>query len=50
MQFINCTPHVINLNDGSCIEPSGNIARVESSYTSFDSHGVASIQFGPVLR
>lgn len=31
--FINCTPHTIALNDGRTFEPSGNIARVASTFT-----------------
>ena len=32
MIYINCTPHVIRLNSGEEFPPSGNIARVTSSY------------------
>ena len=33
MNYVNLTPHAIALNDGRVFEPSGNIARVSSSYT-----------------
>lgn len=32
MKYINCTPHAINLNDGTVFPPSGTVARVTSSY------------------
>lgn len=33
MQYINLTPHVINLNDGRSFASSGQIARVSSSFS-----------------
>ena len=30
--FINCTPHTINLNDGRSFEPSGIVPRVHSTH------------------
>lgn len=35
IEFVNCTPHKIVLNDGREFEPSGNVARIKSSYTEF---------------
>lgn len=35
MEYINLTPHAIHLNDGRVFEPSGEIARVGSSFTEF---------------
>jgi len=47
-QFINLTPHPINLNDGRVFPPSGVVARVASSHTQFDADGIASVVFGDV--
>lgn len=33
MNYINLTPHTINLNDGRYFEPSGTVARVDSSFS-----------------
>jgi hypothetical protein len=41
MNFINFTPHTINLNDGSSYGPSGEVARVSTSTTEFDANGIA---------
>lgn len=46
--FINCTPHLINLNDGSSIEVSGNIPRVSVSFSDFDSRGISTPIYGDV--
>lgn len=46
--FVNCTPHTITLNNGKKYEPSGNVARVSSSYTDFDSNGVCKVVYGDV--
>ena len=35
MNFVNCTPHGVVLNDGTTYPPSGNIARVTDAYTPF---------------
>ena len=47
-KFVNLTPHAIVLNDGKVIDPSGVIARVASSFTSFDDDGVAQQVFGDI--
>ena len=31
LQFVNCTPHAIVLNNGMVFEPSGSVARVSAS-------------------
>lgn len=49
IKLINLTPHTINLNDGSCVETSGRIARVGSSFTTFDKNGVCEQTFGKIL-
>jgi hypothetical protein len=46
--FINLTPHAINLNDGRVFPPSGNVARVSTTHTLFDEHGIGSVIFGEV--
>lgn len=48
MKYKNYTPHEIHLNDGTVIPPSGQVARVEASYTPFDKNGVCRQVFGPV--
>ena len=48
MGLINLTPHAIHLNDGSVVEASGNIARVSSSFSSFDKDGICSQTFGDI--
>lgn len=45
-KFVNCTPHAIMLNDGTTFPPSGNVARVSSSFTDFDADGVCTVQYG----
>jgi hypothetical protein len=47
MEYINCTPHTINLNDGRSFEPSGDIARVSSSHTAIVDD-VCSVRYGNV--
>lgn len=47
MNFINCTPHTINLNDGRSFEPSGILPRVSSSFTTF-SDDVCEVVYGQV--
>lgn len=44
--FINLTPHAVVLNDGTVFPPSGEVARVSTTYTEFDTVGVASVKFG----
>ena len=46
--FINLTPHAVRLNNGTEFPASGTIARVTSSFTDFDSDGVATVVFGEV--
>lgn len=50
MTFINLTPHNIALNDGTVIEklPDTAVARVGSSYTGFDEHGICRVVYGEV--
>ena len=48
INFVNCTPHAIVLNDGRVFEPSGSIARVEQKITPFDENGIAVQSFGEV--
>jgi hypothetical protein len=47
--FVNLTPHAINLNDGRVFPPSGVVARVSSSHSPFDGDGVATLTFGDVV-
>lgn len=44
--YVNCTPHAITLNDGTTFPPSGNVARVSSSFTEFDADNVCTVQYG----
>jgi len=46
--FVNLTPHAIVLNSGTTFAPSGKVARVSSSHTTFDSDGICSVTFGDV--
>jgi hypothetical protein len=48
MTFVNVTPHVVRLNDGTEFPPSGSVARVSSTYTEFVDN-VAGIEFGAVV-
>ena len=47
MNFVNCTPHAIVLNDGTTFEPSGIVPRVAASFTDFED-GVCRQVFGDV--
>lgn len=47
IKFINCTPHIIRLNNGSGYMPSGNIARVTTSHTPFKD-GICKVVYGEV--
>lgn len=47
-KFVNLTPHVVRLNDGTEFPPSGKVARVTSKYSQFDENGIASVVFGEV--
>lgn len=46
--FVNCTPHIIRLNDGRAFEPCGSIARVAQLISEFDENGIAVQSFGEV--
>ena len=48
--FINLTPHTINLNNGNSFPASGNVARVANVYGDFDENGIASVSFGEVTN
>lgn len=48
MKYINLTPHEIVLNDGTTFPPSGAIARVNASFSEFDSDGICEQIFGDV--
>jgi hypothetical protein len=48
MQYINLTPHAINLNSGESFPPSGQVARVQAGYSEFDEQGICSATFGEV--
>ena len=43
MKFINCTPHPIVLNDGKVFAVTDNVARVSSSFTTFDADGICKV-------
>jgi hypothetical protein len=47
-KIVNLTPHAIVLNDGTRFESSGTIARVQASFSEFDSDGVCQQVFGEV--
>jgi hypothetical protein len=48
MNFINLTPHAINLNNGATIAPSGTVARVTTAHSAFDANGICIVTFGEV--
>ena len=48
LNFVNCTPHPIRMNDGRVFEPSGSVARVSQSISEFDEDGIATQSFGEV--
>ena len=48
IEFINCTPHSIYLNDGRVYPPSGVLPRVQQNTTEFDENCVAIQSFGVV--
>lgn len=35
MKYVNLTPHAINLNDGRVFPPSGQVARVSATFSTF---------------
>jgi len=47
-QYINLTPHIVRLNDGTEFPPSGTPARVSAIYLPFDENGIAEVKFGEV--
>ena len=47
MNYINCTPHAIALNDGRTFDPSGSVARVSSSFTTIV-NDVCSVVYGEI--
>ncbi|MFA6842996.1 MAG: hypothetical protein WCR33_01205 [Bacilli bacterium] len=48
VNFINATPHEINLNDGRKFAPSGVVIRVSSKTTEFDENGIARTLWGEI--
>lgn len=48
VQFVNCTPHAIKLNDGRVFEPSGELARVSQETSYFSGWDIATQSFGEV--
>jgi len=48
MNYTNLTPHSIVLNDGRVFEASGQVARVTSTHSPFDTEGVCSVEFGEI--
>lgn len=48
VQFVNCTPHDLTLNDGTTHKASGVVARVSASFTDFDAEGICQQVFGEV--
>lgn len=46
VQFINCTPHDILLNNGVVFKASGNVARVSNTFTKFDSNLCCQVKYG----
>lgn len=49
MKYKNLTPHVVRLNDGTEIAPSGQLARVQAAYTPFDEDLLAEVRFADVV-
>ena len=50
MKFVNLTPHVINLNDGTSLPVSGMVCRISSTHSEFDPSGICYISFGDVVN
>ena len=46
--FINLTPHIVKLNNGTEFPASGTVARVTNSFTEFDPDGIATVVYGEV--
>ena len=47
--FINLTPHVINLNDGTSYASRG-IARVSNTFSSFNDDGICEVHYGDIIN
>lgn len=45
-KFINLTPHAINLNNGTVYPPSGQIARIDVSFSRPNEDGICYQEFG----
>ena len=48
MEYVNLTPHDIQLNDGTCYKASGIVARVFTTFSKFDENKIAKIIFGEI--
>jgi len=48
MNFVNCTPHAIVMNNGTTYAPTGNIARVSVSFSDANEDGICSQVYGDV--
>ena len=48
MNYVNLTPHAINLNDGTSYPPSGTVVRVSSSYSDIVD-GLATKVYGDIV-
>lgn len=46
MKFVNLTPHAIKLNSGETFEPSGVVARVATTFTTPNEHGICRTIYG----
>ena len=46
--LVNCTPHALNLNNGTALPTSGNVARVSVTIIDFDDDGICQQVFGDV--
>lgn len=48
VEFENCTPHAITMNDGTVYMPTGNVARVKDVFSEWDSNNVCEVEYGDV--
>ena len=48
MEYVNLTPHTVNLNDGRAFPPSGNLARVAVHFFEFK-NDITEQVFGSVI-
>jgi len=48
VQFVNCTPHDIMLNNGMIIKASGIIARVSNKFSEFDNRLCCHVSYGEI--